>query len=205
MKNDSLLVSRELLEQLLNWDIDGIRAAMKLRAMLAAPVVERQQPFAWFTDDYLTDKSSTTYDELTSARRKAKGWSVQPLYAAPPELAELQATIAKLTAENERLKGGQGEPVAWRHTMHYGEGCGCRFELTASTESPFGKPDVDYDKAFAVTCEPLFASQPAPISAALPDPKLCSRAWGHDMGGNYDEGHSDGWNACLDKVKELNQ
>jgi len=32
--------------------------------------------------------------------------------AAPPELAELQATIDRLTAENERLKGGQGEPVA---------------------------------------------------------------------------------------------
>lgn len=70
----------------------------------AAPVVERKQPFAWFTEDYLTDKSSTTYDELTSARWKDKGWPVQTLFTAPPELAELQATIARLTAENERLK-----------------------------------------------------------------------------------------------------
>lgn len=44
----------------------------------------RQEPFAWFTDDYLTDKSSTTYDELTSNRWKDKGWPVQPLYISPP-------------------------------------------------------------------------------------------------------------------------
>lgn len=114
----------------------------------SAPVVERQWPFAWFTDDYLTDKSSTTYDELTSARWKDKGWSVQPLFReqpaqavtfskgfttfesgngkyqivtsypnrddawadyealckAPPELAELQATIDRMSAEIDRLR-----------------------------------------------------------------------------------------------------
>lgn len=58
----------------------------------------------------------------------------------------------------------QGEPVAWRHTMHFEEGCGRRFELTDSAESPFGKPDVDYDKTFRVTREPLYAEQPAPVA-----------------------------------------
>ena len=50
---------------------------------VADPVVERQ-PIGWFTDDYLTDKSSTTYDELTSNRWKDKGWPVQPLFTLPP-------------------------------------------------------------------------------------------------------------------------
>lgn len=43
------------------------------------------------------------------------------------------------------------------------------------------------------------------VAAVLPERKAESSAWGHDMGGNYDEGYADGWNACLDKVKELNQ
>lgn len=38
-------------------------------------------------------------------------YHVRTLYTAPPELAELQATIARLTAENERLKGGQPASV----------------------------------------------------------------------------------------------
>ena len=53
--------------------------------------------------------------------------------------------------------------VAWRHTMHY-EGGGYSFKLTDSAKSPFGKPDVDYDKSFSVTCEPLFTSPPAPVA-----------------------------------------
>lgn len=55
----------------------------ELRALLAAPEAPRQAPIGWFTDDYLTDKSATTYDELTSNRWKDKGWPVQSLYAAP--------------------------------------------------------------------------------------------------------------------------
>jgi len=45
------------------------------------------QPFAWFTDDHLTDKSATTYDSAVRDRWIAKGWSVHPLYAAPPTQA----------------------------------------------------------------------------------------------------------------------
>ena len=45
-------------------------------------------------------------------------------------------------------------------------------------------------------------AQPAVV--VLPDPKKEIVAWGHDMGGNYDEGHADGWNDALDEVARLN-
>lgn len=105
---------KALLKQITEEDEDGdywrVRFESRrdqLRALLDAPVVERHQPFAWFTDDYLTDKSSTTYDEITSARWKDKGWSVQPLYAAPPEVAALQSTIAQLQARIAELESGK--------------------------------------------------------------------------------------------------
>jgi hypothetical protein len=46
---------------------------------------------------------------------------------------------------------------------------------------------------------PLFAAPPAPVSVVLPAPKVPD-----DDGFDPDQ-YSYGWNACLDKVKELNQ
>lgn len=99
----------------------------------------------------------------------------KPLFDSPPELAELQATIARLEtqvakainldferrAEIERLK------TAW-------------FEMKAERDA-------------------LYTSQPAPVSV-LPERKPVSL-------GVLSESntHNQGWNACLDKVKELNQ
>lgn len=42
------------------------------------------EPFAWYTEDYLTDKSATTYDVGVSVMWAVKGWPVTPLYASPP-------------------------------------------------------------------------------------------------------------------------
>lgn len=46
----------------------------------ATVAVALPEPFAWHTEDYLTDKSATTYDMPTADRCKAKDWPVQPLY-----------------------------------------------------------------------------------------------------------------------------
>lgn len=43
-----------------------------------------------------------------------------------------------------------------------------------------------------------------PSGVVLPERKQESPSWGYDMGGNYDEGHADGFNACLDEVARLN-
>jgi hypothetical protein len=44
------------------------------------------------------------------------------------DMPEMRKQIAQLTAENEGLKGGQGEPVAW--------------EYKRKNQSDFGKPDT---------------------------------------------------------------
>jgi hypothetical protein len=91
---------------------------------LTAPVVERQQPEpvgvlmlgevfngtqGLELDDWDVDWYRKPIDELNAANPGAQ----LKLYVEPPELAELQATIAKQAAEIERLKGGQREPVAY--------------------------------------------------------------------------------------------
>ena len=109
------------------------------------------------------------------------------------------------------------QAVAWRHTMHYEHGH--RFELTDSPENPFGKPDIDYDKSFRVTCEPLYAEPHAPVAVVLDEPIYQVEYRGDGGGGwvdvdkeSYDMKlpHPKHWRtrivyACLDKVKELNK
>jgi hypothetical protein len=206
---------------------------------IAAPIVERQpvEPEAWRCEDYRVDKSATTYDPKTAARWIAKGWAVEPLYTAPPEIAELQATIAhldsslfrqsqqiaNLTAENERLKGGQGEPRIYEVRIQ---------EVVGDpAESPFftdfvNKTGADNYTAHhdRVTVTPLFTSQPAPVSAV--DEQQAFANWTHQVIAKVKHNGSvqrvqrrdhmslseekvalDAWNAraCLDKVKELDR
>ena len=53
----------------------------QLRAQFAA--LREQEPVGWTTEDFDTDKSATTYDRAVAERWAAKGWPVEPLYAAP--------------------------------------------------------------------------------------------------------------------------
>jgi len=86
-------------------------------------------------------------------------------------------------AEIERLKGGQGEPVA--QMVSGSEGNCCIW---------FSRPADGTN---------LYASQPAPVSAVIPErmviPEPKSNLSDMDM---FD--YEVGFNACLDKVKEMN-
>jgi hypothetical protein len=110
----------------------------------AAPAVERQ-PDA-IIEGCMTPVGIThaIYASTVSLKDKEQ----VRLYRAPPELAELQATIAQQAAEIERLKGGQGEPVAYM-----------RNEVT---------PDNLVKCTF--TCPGAFGvyRHPAPVSVVLP-------------------------------------
>lgn len=209
-------VSRALLEEVVLQLDDFITGSIveELRALLAAPVVERQ-PVAYT----VSNKGDIYWCSDTLIPMGTN------LYTAPPELAELQATIAQLTAEVEcwrdrsntwknrvseldneieRLKGGQGEPVyqvcdgvnGWRDVE--------RLKFTACQLEP-----EEYE------CRVLFTSQPAPVS--VPDGwKLVPIEPTELMIRRGDQNYS--WSvakiyaamiadapACLDKVKELNQ
>ena len=55
--------------------------ASVLNKTLAEP---KQEPAAWFTEDYREDKSATTYSKKVADRWLEKGWPVTPLYTSPP-------------------------------------------------------------------------------------------------------------------------
>jgi hypothetical protein len=104
---------------------------------------------------------------------------------------ELQATIARLTAENERLKGGQGEAVL--------------FVAVESIEDPECVGMHATRKVNDLQHVPLYTSQPAPVSVVMPT-ALSTEDGPHYSDNRASElGYLAGYNACLDKVKELNQ
>mgnify|MGYP001028899719 CR=1 FL=1 len=109
-----------------------------------------------------------------------------------------QPTITQLQAEIEQLKGGQGEPVAYAVFDKNGN-----IRCWSITNTATGLI-VAAEGGSVIT--PLFASQPAPVSVVLPERKEYQDAPTQE---SYDDIHSCGevygWNACLDKVKELNQ
>ena len=106
-------------------------------------------------------------------------------------IAELQATIARLTAENDRLKGGQGEAVA---LLGKGfttlESCDGSYKIITAYQN---RDDAWSD--YKALCR---ASRPAPLSVVLPERQDPSRTVPL-----VHPAHT--WNACLDKIKELNQ
>lgn len=221
--NNKLEISRELATEILQiLLLDEWEQAAPLAAILAAPVVERQPvqilQASYHWQDIWVDVDQ---DEYVKRAMDPHSYKVRMVYTAPPELAELQATIARLTAENERLtsepvlsalakmltearmkivdrdleierlKGGRGEAVAWFTEDHLTDKSATTYDVGVSVMWAV--------KGWPVT--PLYTSQPAPVSVVLPERKDAI----YVIGSAYDDGLCEGWNACLDKVKELNQ
>lgn len=58
---------------------------------------ELSKPVAWFTDDYLTDKSATTYSEEMAQRWRDKPWFVGNLYSQE----YVSALLSQIEADKE--------------------------------------------------------------------------------------------------------
>lgn len=108
-------VSRELLERVVKADAsqganaiqlcDGWNAMVELRKLLAAPVVERQEPVCHIVEFDLPKVMSGEEINVRAWHRPSDGSEVTkriPLYTAPPQLAELQAEIERLKATTQR-------------------------------------------------------------------------------------------------------
>jgi len=218
-------VSREALLAAANRlsDMGQAKFSAPLWEALAAPVVERQS-LPIYQVRYLGDGgagwSDVEKDELDQLKSR-KDYHTRTVFDAPPELAELQSTIDRLTAENERnaknakeweeaslhwmaerdqfkseierLKGGQGEPFGW---WRIPEGCPLQ-GMFLPWVGPESERDIQNAKDFGFTVILLYTSQPAPVSSELV--QLLERAKVYARGPFLDE-----INACLDKVKELN-
>lgn len=99
-------VPRKLLETIrsFHWsqqdcnDLARAKSRAELIEILTKPAPQHQgEPVAWFTDDHLSDKSATTWDNETAERWRAKGWPVSQLYthADPGEVEHLREGITK--------------------------------------------------------------------------------------------------------------
>ena len=90
--------------------------ALKDPRNFAAPNAEQppvQEPFGWYTEDHLTDKSATTYDKSVADRWRAKGWPVHPLYKTPQPASD-DALMSAVEDVIDHLNGG--------FSIHSGQG-----------------------------------------------------------------------------------
>lgn len=151
-------IARELAERIVDWYDGGLGNIIyemdELRALLAAPVVERQEPVAY------------------RWRHPA-----DPIYADRKVWEPITLALGNVYLERK------ARAIANKHRY---------------------QEDVYY---FAMEIEPLYAEPPAPVSVVLPEPKPRIAGYWHDLDLNdkIDDSFAKGWNACLDKFKELNQ
>ncbi len=99
------------------------------RFVATRPAQTEQQPIGWITEDYLTDKSATTYSPEVADRWRAKGWPVSEIYAAPiaqtapqPEQSGLVTALEYyangdhlLLADPDEWDTCSGEPANFLH------------------------------------------------------------------------------------------
>ena len=245
MTNKTVTMSRELAERLAHvlymHDAEKTGAATELDALIAAPVVDCQP------DPIIGVLKSNLAEGVMPSFSGGDLKHLIKLLEHSPELAELQATIARLReevktlrntsvkeevfdiickerdqfkAEIERLKGGQGEAVAWK--IFDGEG---GYDYSEDADYVENWKSVNGDK-YASWVTPLYTSQPAPVSVA-PKPVIwripisgewfygtkeqCEREYAEYTADFTSEDFDEDGPmkpeplVCLDKVKELNQ
>ena len=151
------------------------RLAGELRALLDAPVVERQPVVhtcqkcwgAGVLPTRIAGESETNY------RTRCKQIKL-------PEVAALQSTIARLQARIAELESGRGEPVAWALV----NGGGLIRDLTERR---------DVAKHWDGDIRSLYFAPP--VAVVLPERKPQ----------RITDAHAEGWNACLDATAALNE
>ena len=107
------------------------------------------------------------------------------------DIKELQTTIARLTAENERLKVGQGEPVAIVTSV-------------ISRKNKLFEIDIPNNSSLTIG-DKLYTSQPAPVAVALTEVRALLATTNYNASRDCHNAQVVGA-ACdlIDKVKELN-
>jgi hypothetical protein len=90
------------------------------------------------------------------------------------------------------------DPAEWRYRFtHRGE-----LSKWFPVDSYLKLQSIGNDPTYEV--QPLYTSQPAPVSVVLPSSEDSEKAFWNCKHNGY-ETFMSGWNACIDKVKELNQ
>lgn len=136
-------------------------------------------------------------DQFGYANEYVQGlWVAYREFAAPvvePQCSEVNPQCSELLRTQAPVVERQ-EPVPYGWHVEWADS-GDNYLFT-KVEKRIEVLRLDSD----VRVIPLFASPPAPVSVVLPE--RMQRTAGLTP---LVESHVDGWNACLDKVKELNQ
>jgi predicted phage-related endonuclease len=173
-----LELASRMFDEVENSLADSCSREAELQATIAqqAVALERLKSVTNFKDAV-----ACVFDNLkfAAANTRSKEWDDQLEELAEdvidyaPEYKKQWKDIAKLCAEIERLKGGQGEPAAIYPR------CTILKDVNVRTAAH---------------------SQPAPVAVVLPDRQEV------ESGEAYlQEDWVSGWNACINKVKELNK
>lgn len=195
-------VSRDIVETIVSVHPSDTRyrlAKEELRALLDAPAVERQPIKNASEVAYNLQAENSVLQSTIAQLRIDLGNQTELTKQADCHASQRGKEIAQLQARVQELESGRGEPVAYRHTRHFGEGFGSQSKTSGSQVNAFGKAGVDYDEIFRVTCEPLFAAPPAPVAVVLPDHKD-----GNGPTLSNHRSYNQGWNSCLDATAALN-
>lgn len=86
-------------DELYEWTVAHSAVFTELHVNLRAALVEqgeRQEAVAWYTEDHLTDKSSTTWSNDVAERWRAKGWPVGNLYTTPQPGPDVRGLVEAL-------------------------------------------------------------------------------------------------------------
>lgn len=75
--------------------------AERISALLARTEAGADGPIGWYTEDYRTDKSATTYDAIVAERWRSKGWPVWPLFTHPQDASgDVRKSVLDEMADN---------------------------------------------------------------------------------------------------------
>ena len=157
--------------------------AMSSCADSAAPVVERQPVDVPVVGKLVPNGGG--FDCWHPQANQGQAVVLQTDHVA--HVAELQATIARLTVEIDRLKG---EPVAAECNTCGGKRIVDDGELVCSSG---GIPYENGPIKLVKDCPAC--TSPAPVSIVLPERFVDFET----------DNYAQGWNACLDQIKELNK
>jgi len=164
------------------------------------------------------DKTVTMSRELAESLLKSIEDAALCGYPSPCEAQELRALLAATAVEPAKCGiCGQGAWACNEGGCHYLEsGNGAPVverQPVAEVVSKFGDPEAFGEREIAVLADlskipydtKLYTSPPAPVAVVLPERKTENLHEPHSMEWFSQDDTNNEWNACLDKVKELNK
>ncbi|MNY12164.1 hypothetical protein D3C86_1452330 [compost metagenome] len=150
---------------------DHVLAVVDALSKLRAPVADDQGN----TDDRMARQTPENHDGPDSSRIGVDGNNPGLRPIAARNLRSFITNVARFPNDSDRTAAltcldvllasapvaGEAHPTRWLHTLHSEHDAPLVEKVTLSSGNPFGVPGTDYDRAYRVTSEPLYAAPQA--------------------------------------------